>query len=80
MRSGPKDQFASGQALAELVVAVATELQCEPLGDKRAKTLAAAAIAMDDISILRQGIYITPGDLTAEDGSKGTIRIVYLNF
>ena len=48
MSSGTQDQFTAGQALAEIVVAVAAQFQCKSLGDKSTETLSAAALAMDD--------------------------------
>ena len=50
------DQLAAGKALAQVVVAVALQLQGQPLGDEGTKALSAAAVAVDDEGILRQAV------------------------
>ena len=49
------NQLAAGQALAEIVVGVALQLQGQPLGDEGAEGLAAAAGALDREGVVRQG-------------------------
>ena len=51
-----EDQLAAGEALAEPVVAVPLQLQRQPLGEKGAEGLPPAAVAGDDIAVVRQGI------------------------
>ncbi len=53
---GIDDQLAAGEALAQVIVGVALQLQGQSLGDEGAEGLAAAAVAVDDIGVVRQGV------------------------
>ena len=54
-------QLAAGEALAQPIVAVALQLQGQSFGDEGAEGLASAAMAGDDIAVVRQGSPRTAG-------------------
>ena len=67
-------QLAAGEALAQPIVAVALQLQGQSFGDEGAEGLASAAMAGDDIAVVRQGVPALPGDLGAEQRAEGPVR------
>ena len=66
-------QPAAGEALAQPIVAVALQFQGQSLGDEGAEGLPPAAVAGDDVAVVRQGVAALPGDLRAEQGAEGPV-------
>ena len=71
------DEAAAGQALAKVVVAVPLQFQGQALGDEGAEALAAAAVAVDGVVALRQGVMKPFGDLVAQDGAHGPVGVAH---
>ena len=68
---GIEDELTAGKPLAEVVVAVALQLQGQAAGRKGSEGLPGPAAAADPIGILRQRVAETTGDLGPQEGAEG---------
>ena len=67
--------LSAGEALAEVVVAVAAQEQGEASGQKRPEALTARPLAVDGDGVLRKSFRILPGDLSAQKGAEGPVSV-----
>ena len=68
-------KLAAGKSLSEIVVAVALQLQRQPLRDERAEALAARSLTADVEGIVRKRIAVPLRDLRAEDRAECPVCI-----
>ena len=73
------DDLAAGQALAQIVVAVAYQFQGQSLGDEGAEALTAVAVADDMEGVVGQGVAEFRGNLGAENAAEGTVGVAHLH-
>ena len=66
-------QLTAGQALSEIVVAVALQRQGQSLRDKCTKALTACTVTMYHKGIIVQGIVIFPSDLCTKQRTQRTV-------
>ena len=67
---------AAGEALADVVVRVAFELERDALGEEGAEALAGGAGELEVDRVVRQQVVAVPlGDLVAEDRADGAIGV-----
>ena len=78
-RGGPRrvdDEPAAAEALADVVVGVAFELQRDALGEEGAEALAGRAGELEVDRVVGQQVDAVPlGDLVAEDGADGAVGV-----